>query len=173
MFFFGILPIIIQLVFAGFILYLLVAFVTGGPFVPSAYQRAKRMVVMAKITKGQTVIDLGSGDGRILLLAAQAGARARGVEINPYLVWYTRLRAKLAGVGKEIQVTTGNLWTFPLKGADVVFVYLLPWRMKELAAKLSRELAPGTRVISNSFIFPQWKIIDQDRENHIYVFKTR
>lgn len=164
---------VLQLLMAGFMLYLLLAFVTGAPFVPSQTNTARRMVELAQLKKGMTIYDLGSGDGRILFLAAAQGARAIGIEINPYLVWYARVRAALSPWRTHISLKWESLWKTRLHDADVVFVYLLPWRMQELAAKLERELKSGSLVVSNSFIFPKWKQIRCDDQKHVYVYEVR
>jgi SAM-dependent methyltransferase len=162
---------ILQLALAGFFLFLCLSFVTGGPFVPSSKRAVEAMIRLAKLKAGQRVIDVGSGDGRVLFAAAQAGAQAVGIEINPYLVLWTRLRAFLGPYRGRVRVLWRNLWKADLRGADVVFVYLIPWRMEDLAEKLEDELQPGALVISNSFIFPEWKILQLDTEHHIYVFQ--
>lgn len=163
--------IIIQLAFAGFFLFLCLAFVTGGPFVPSTKRAVDAMVKLAKIRPGQTVIDVGSGDGRVLFAAAKKGANAIGIEINPYLVRFTQIKAFLGAYRGRITVRWQNLWTADLRKADVVFVYLIPWKMDILAKKLKKELKPGALVISNSFMFPDWKVVRQDTVNHIYAFR--
>jgi len=71
-----------------------------------------------------------------------------------------------------VTVRWQNFWHTNLSDADVVFVYLLPWRMEKLAAKLKKELKPGTLIVSNSFIFPNWKILRQDKATHVYVFRV-
>lgn len=163
--------IIIQLLFAGFFLFLCLAFVTGGPFVPSNKRSVAAMVKLARIKTGTTVYDVGSGDGRVLFEAARQGAKTVGIEINPYLVQYTRLAAFLGAYRGRITVLWQNLWNADLSEANVVFVYLIPWKMDVLANKLKKELKPGSLVISNSFIFPGWKILRQDKANHVYAFR--
>lgn len=163
--------ILIQLGFAVYILYLCIAFVTGAPFVPSTDPVAKRMVELARITPGQTAYDLGSGDGRLIRLAAKAGAHAIGLEINPFLVVYSNLKGLRFRGNRTAKSLWKNFWSFRLTEADVVFVYLLPWRMDRLATKLKRELKPGSIVVTNSFIFPGWKILRQDAKLHVYVYK--
>ena len=162
---------LIQLTFAGFMLYLLIAFVTGAPYVPSHMDRAKRMIALASLTKKSVIYDLGSGDGRLLFLAAGQGAAAVGVEMNPYLVFYTKVKAFFSPYRNQIRVNWENLWKTNLRHADVVFVYLLPFRMGQLAAKLKKELKPGSLVITNSFIFPGWPILRQDSAHHVYVYQ--
>lgn len=162
---------IVQIAFAVFFLFLCLAFVTGGPFVPSRKSSVEAMVRLAHIKDGQRIIDVGSGDGRVLFAAAKKGAIATGIEINPYLVLFTRIRALLSPYRGAIRAHWQNLWNADLSGADTVFVYLLPWRMEELAAKLNRELRPGSTVITNSFIFPGCKRIRQDAANHVYAYR--
>lgn len=165
-----ILYIIVQLIFASLFFFLCLAFVSGAPFVPSKQSASEAMIRLAKIKAGTRVYDLGSGDGRLLFLSAKQGALATGFEINPYLVLLTRLRALFGHYRGSVSVFWANLWKTPISDAGVVFVYLLPWRMEELAAKLTREVKPGTLIISNSFIFPNWKIVDKDETNHVYAF---
>jgi len=161
---------VIQIGFAGFILFLLIAFMTGGPFVPSSRKTVEAMVKAAKIAPGMKIIDVGSGDGRVLMAAAARGATALGIEINPYLVWFTRLRAFLSPYRGRVKVLWGDLWKADLSFADRVFVYLIPWKMDILAEKLKKELPKHALVISNSFIFPGWKAIQKDTKHHVYVF---
>lgn len=162
---------VFQVLFAIFFLFLCLAFVTGGPFVPSNKKSVQAMVTIAKLSRTQTVYDVGSGDGRVLFEAAKTGARAIGIEINPYLVHYTNIRAFLSPYRGRVRAEWKNLWHSDLRKADVVFVYLIPWKMDVLAKKLKKELKPGSLVVSNSFIFPGWKIIREDKTNHVYAFK--
>ena len=163
---------LLQLLMAGFMLYLLLAFVTGAPYVPSQMVRAQRMIELASIKKGTKIYDLGSGDGRMLFLAAEKGATAYGIEINPFLVYFTWIRSIFTPYRKLVHVRCKNLWTTDVSSADVVFIYLLPWRMDQLATKLKKELKKGSLVVSNSFIFPNWKIYKQDPALHVYAFRV-
>lgn len=160
-----------QILFALLFFFLALAFLTGAPFVPSTKKTAEQMVSLATISSNSVVYDLGSGDGRLLFLAAKRGAKKIvGVEINPYLVYFTKLRIMFSPFRKIISCRWQNFWNTSLRDADVVFVYLLPWKMDKLKEKLQKELKPGAHVVSNSFIFPGWKIIAKDEKNHVYVF---
>ena len=161
----------IQLGFAILIFYLCIAFVTGAPFVPSANPTARSMIDLSRMKPGIKVYDLGSGNGKLLFLAARKGATAVGLEINPLLVLWSKIKAIASPYRKHISTRWQNFWKADLSDADVVFVYLLPWRMEKLAAKLKKELKPGTLIVSNSFVFPNWKILRQDKTTHVYVFK--
>ena len=153
---------LIQLCIAIFFVYLVLAFVTGAPFVPTNNPAAESIIKLAQIKKGDRVYDLGSGNGKLLRLALKQGARATGFEINPFLVLISKL---------STQTYWKNFWTADIHDADVVFIYLLPWKMDRLAEKLKKECKKGTIIVSNSFIFPNWKILRQDPANHVYVFR--
>lgn len=161
---------LIHLIFALFVFFLTIAFVTGAPFVPSVHTTGQIMINLARIKKGMKIYDLGSGDGRLLLLAAQQGATAVGLEINPFLVLFSKLRTIFFPYRNQITIRWQNFWSADISDADVVFVYLLPWRMKELEQLLKTQCKPGTRIISNSFIFPSLKLMKENREMHIYSF---
>jgi len=155
---------ILQFGFVIFLFYMCVAFISGAPFVPTKHSAAEAMIRLARIKKGSRVYDLGSGNGKLLLLAASRGARAVGYEINPWLVLWSNLRGA--------PTRWKNFWHANISDADVIFVYLLPNRMEKLASKLKKECKKGTFVVSNSFIFPHWKILREDAVKHIYVFRV-
>lgn len=161
----------LQLGFAIFLIYWIIAFLTGAPFVPSTDPTAQSMIALAKLKPGMKVYDLGSGEGKLLRLAAQHQVHAIGIEINPWLVLFTTISSLLSPYRNRIRVRWQSFWKTNLKDADVVFIYLLPWRMPRLEKKLQKELKPGTLVVSNSFIFLTWPILRQDPKTHVYVFK--
>jgi SAM-dependent methyltransferase len=162
----------VHLIFGMFIFFLILAFLTGAPFVPSSNSTADAMITQANIQKNSVIYDLGSGDGKLLFLAKKKGGRKIvGIEINPFLVLFTKLKIFLSHQ-KEIQVKLGNFWSANISEADIVFVYLLPWKMEKLAKKLKKELKPGARVVCNSFIFPGWHILREDKNHHVYVFEV-
>ncbi|MDP1722677.1 MAG: hypothetical protein Q8L37_05700 [Candidatus Gottesmanbacteria bacterium] len=161
----------LNLSFALLIFFLTLAFATGAPFVRSNKKAVDAMIRLARLKPGMKVYDLGSGDGTLLFRAADLGAIAVGLEINPFLVLWTNIKILLSLDRNRVTVRWQNFWRTDIHDADVVFVYLLPWRMEKLATKLENELKPGSLVISNSFIFPNWKILRSDESSHIYVFK--
>jgi hypothetical protein len=162
---------ILNILFALAILYLTLAFITGAPYVPSTNRAAQSMIDLAQIKPGMKIYDLGSGDGKLLLLAAGKKASATGFEINPFLVILSKIRSLFSPDKKLIYISWKNFWTAKLSDADIVFIYLLPWRMEKLADILAKQLKPGAIIVSNSFIFPNWPIVRQDRNNHVFVFQ--
>lgn len=161
---------LLNLCFALFMFFLTLAFVTGAPFVRSNKKATDAMIRLAKIKQGTKVYDLGSGDATLLFRAASLGATAFGLEINPFLVLWTRLKILFSPYRTKIIVRWKNFWHADLSQADVVFVYLLPWRMETLEKLLKTQCKPGTRIVSNSFIFPSLKRLQEDRESHVYSF---
>lgn len=165
--------ILVQLLFAIYITYLCIAFVTGAPYVPSTKNTMFSMIKLAQIQPGMTIYDLGSGDGRLLFEAARAGAsKCIGFEINPLLVIFVNLKVYFSAYRGQIKVYWKNFWSADIRDADVVFVYLLPWKMERLREKLQTQLHKGTLIVSNSFIFEKWRIVRKEPENHVYVYKV-
>lgn len=157
----------IQFLFVVYLFYSCIAFISGAPFVPTNTEAAVSMIKLSEIKKGDRVYDLGSGNGKLLFMAAERGAKAVGFEINPLLVLYANLRTFGSAV-----THWKNFWRADIHDADVIFVYLLPNHMDKLEKKLKTECKKGTLVVSNSFIFRGWKIARQDEKNHIYVFRV-
>lgn len=162
--------ILINLIFAVVIFYLTIAFLTGAPYVPSTNVVAKQMTTLANIQPDERVIDLGSGDGKLLRLAAKKGAYAIGYEINPFLVFVSNLLSLTVKQRANITTKLGNFWHADIANADVIFVYLLPWKMDKLEEKLKTGLKPGARIVSNSFMFKALKLTASDEKNHIFVY---
>ena len=168
---FAILFLVLNVLFGILIFYLILAFLTGAPYVPSTKATAKSMIRLAGINKTSIVYDLGSGDGRLLNLSMMQGAKkAIGYEINPYIVLFSRIRFLLSPYRNDVHIYLKSFWKSNIRDADVVFIYLLPWRMDQLKQKLLTELKPGALVVSNSFIFPKWKVQRSDEKTHVYVF---
>lgn len=163
---------LISLFFASLIFFMILAIVIGAPLVPSKPAVAKRMVELLQLKPGETFYDLGSGDGRLLIGAAKLGARAWGIEINPYVVLLSWLLILFTGQLGKATVRWGNFWKVDLSRADVVAIYGLPPIMPRLVAKYKRELKKGTRVVSNSFHLPGLRLIKQETvaNNKIYLY---
>ena len=130
--------------------------IKGAPFVPSKPKQIQTMIDLADIKPNMRVVDLGSGDGSILIEAARRGAIATGVEMNPFLIPYSRWRARRARQQHRITFIKGEIKNHPIGDADIVFLYLLPPLLSKISTKLSSELKPSTRVISNGFPIPGW-----------------
>ena len=128
------------------------------PYVPSPALVVDEMLDLSEVGADDLVYDLGSGDGRIVIqAAARYGARSRGFELDRGLVERSRRSAQSAGVADRVEFTLGDLFEADLGPASVVTLYLMPSVNLRLRPKLIRELAPGTRVVSNTFDMAEWE----------------
>jgi protein-L-isoaspartate O-methyltransferase len=149
-----------------FLPWLLLAFVVRGlaqdgerptPFITTPEEVVERMLRLAGTRAEDLVMDLGSGDGRIVIMAAQKfGARGIGVELNERLVALSRENAQKAGVAARASFEQGDVLAANIARASVVTVYLLPELMGKLQPRFVDELAPGTRIVSHSFTMAGW-----------------
>ncbi len=130
----------------------------GAFYASSQRVKVDQMIQFAQPLKGKQIVDLGSGDGKLVIAFARAGAKkVIGYEINPFLVFLSRMKIKLLGLSKHAAIYYQNYWEVSLSDADIVVLYGIPWMMEKLEKKLRSELKQNTRVISNMFPFPHWK----------------
>jgi SAM-dependent methyltransferase len=133
----------------------------AGPdvvFVPTPPAVVHAMLEVARVTPQDLVVDLGSGDGRIVIAAAKDfGARAIGIEIDAELIEQARENARRAGVADRVQFLQQNLFEADISRATVVTLYLMPMLNLKLRPRLLRSLEPGTRVVSHAFDMGDWK----------------
>jgi methylase of polypeptide subunit release factors len=125
------------------------------PYVQTPMEIVERMLRMAEVNKGDQVIDLGSGDGRIVIEAAKRGARGLGVDLDPNLVRLANENAARAGVAERAQFRVQDLFETDLSPASVVTFYLLPEVNVKLLPRLLA-LKPGTRVVSHDGGIGDW-----------------
>jgi SAM-dependent methyltransferase len=125
-------------------------------WVPTPQAVVDKMLDMAKVTKNDFVMDLGSGDGRTVITAAKRGARAVGIEYNPDMVELSKRNAQEAGVGSRAQFMKADLFETDFSKATVITMFLLPDINLKLRPKIL-ELKPGTRIVSNTFTMGDWE----------------
>ena len=125
-------------------------------WVPTSPELVEKMLDLAKVTANDVVMDLGSGDGRMIIAAAKRGARAIGVEYNPEMVKLARRLAADAGVAERATFIEGDMFEADISKATVLALFLLPDNLKRLEPKF-RALTPGTRIVVNTFGIPDWK----------------
>ena len=137
------------------------------PFVPTPYVVIDEMLRLAKVTAQDFVMDLGSGDGRVLITAAKKfGARGLGVELDEQLIHESETAAGQAGVAGRVRFLQQDLFKTDLSPATVITMYLLPGVMMRLRPKLL-DLKPGTRLVSHDFRLEDWSpdAVTQIRKN--------
>lgn len=133
-------------------------------WVPTCQVLVDRMLDMAKVTAGDYVIDLGSGDGRLVITAAKRGARALGIEYNPKMVALAKRLAAKEGVGDKARFIKADIFESDFSEADVITMFLLDELNLQLRPQLLN-LRPGTRIVSNTFHMGEWKA---DQTAHMY-----
>jgi SAM-dependent methyltransferase len=150
-----------------------------APYVPSPAKVVDRMLSLAAVSDKDTVYDLGSGDGRIVIMAArQFGAQAVGVEIDEELVTKTRDRIKELNLDDSVRIVQQDLMDVDLSPASVVTLYLLWTSNKKLRPNLEKGLKEGTRVVSHDFRIEGWKPVQTEKlrgdgRNHtIYLYEV-
>ena len=130
----------------------------GGPYVPTPQKVVEAMLDLAAVKPRDYVIDLGSGDGRIVLTAAtRHKARGMGVDIDQELVDRANGSAQRLGVADRVRFLKQDVHVADLSEATVLTLYLLPGMMVSLRPKLLKELKPGVRIVSHDFDFAEWK----------------
>ena len=140
-----------------------------SPWWQTNAKRSRLICKMAKVTDKDVVYDLGSGDGTLLRIAAKEfGAKAIGVEIDPFRVWYSRLATLFTGQTGRVKIIRKNFFDADIRDATVVFMYLIPKALARLRPKLLNELKPGTRVIT--FVYRiDLPIVHEDLKNEMYL----
>ncbi len=151
-----------------------------APFVPSPQEVVDQMLQVAGVKKDEMVYDLGCGDGRILITAAQKfGARATGVELDPDLFKKTQQRIHELKLEDRVKVIHGNLLEVDLSPANVVTLYLLTDSNSKLKPNLEKYLKPGSRVVSHDFQILGWtpakveKVNRESRSHTIYLYEIK
>jgi methyltransferase family protein len=133
------------------------------PYVPTPDAVVARMLEVAKVNSNDLLYDLGSGDGRIVITAAQKyGARGVGYDLNPKRIEESNENARKAGVTDRVRFVKQDLFEADLSGATVVTLYLLPSVNLKLRPKLLKDLAPGTRVVSHNYGMGDWEPVSVD-----------
>ena len=135
-----------------------------APFLPSPYDVVQRMLTLAEVTRDDIVYDIGCGDGRIVITAAQRfGARGVGIDIDPQRIAEANANAERAGVQHLVQFIQQDAMTVDVSEATVVTLYLLSSSNLKLRPLLTTQLAPGARIVSHAFSMGDWEpdVLDQ------------
>jgi hypothetical protein len=139
------------------------------PFVPSSHEKTAIMLSLAGNVKNKKTADLGSGDGRVVVKFAQAGAFAHGFEVNPERAAAGQKKILENKLGDRAEIFQKNFWDAELSDYDVITVYGITSVMQRLENKILAEGKNGLRVISNTFIFPHWKPNQENEKIFLYI----
>src|SRR5689334_17876352 len=128
------------------------------PYVPTPPVVVEEMLRLANVGRDDFIMDLGSGDGRILIAAARKfGARGIGVDLDPERIEESNYNAQVEGVSERVTFEQQDLFKFDISRATVVTMYLLPTVNMKLRSRLLTELKPGTRIVSHDFDLEDWQ----------------
>jgi len=142
-----------------------------GFFVPLPYNTIKEILNMIRIKKLDVLYDLGSGDGRIPILASKIyGIRSVGIENSRFLIWLSKRKVKKNQLQNKVKIIHGNIFDQDIKDASIVVFYLTQRLTDKLKPKLKKELKKGVRVISVSYRFKDWRIEKSKKIGHFYVY---
>ncbi|MEE4193796.1 MAG: SAM-dependent methyltransferase [Anaerolineae bacterium] len=164
---------ILFLVFVSILFVISVYWTTrkGAPWEPSTMDMAHTMLKLAQVGPEDLVYDLGSGDGRIPVIAAlKYGASAVGIEIDPLRCLISRLAARFLGVKDRVEFRRADFFQEDLRDATVVTCYLLQDTNDDLYEKFRAELAPGTRVVSNTHTFHLISPVEAKGDAQLFIF---
>jgi len=159
------------LILTGIVVILLFSFVIffGAPFLPTLKIRESDVLELLSLKAGQTLLELGSGDGRILRAAAKKGIKSVGYELNPLLVIWSKLLCwKYRNL---IDINWGNYWHHRLPVSDGIYVFLLNPYMSKLDKKIEQEINKKVRVVSFAFQIPNKKPKTEKNGMFLYVYR--
>jgi len=143
----------------------------GAGWEPTSGRKVRRMLEMSEAGPSDDVYDLGSGDGRIIVEAARTfGARAVGVEADPFRVLYSKISVASRNLRDRVKVVWGNFFRVDLKEATIVTLFLTQGTNRRLKPKLLAELKPGTRVVSSVWTFDDWAPAARDPQNKLTLY---
>ena len=142
--------------------------ILGAPYLPILKRDSKRLLELADLKPGQTLVDLGSGDGRLLRAAAAQGVRCIGYEINPYLVIISRLVCWR--YRHLVSIRTADFWRTPLPPADAVYIFGLDRYMDRFDQKFRAEISRPTKVVCYIFKIPGRPTIAATSNTYVYEY---
>jgi hypothetical protein len=164
--------ILLGLLLFGAALWILMPISYGVPWRPTQMDRIRKALQLAELEPDEVIYDLGSGDGRVLILAAREfGARGFGIEAGVLQVLFSRLMIGLNGVTPKVRVRRGDFRQADLSEADVVFAYLTSTQAEDLQSQLGAQLRRGTRVVTIAFDLPGWQPLAFDRETLVFLYR--
>ena len=143
----------------------------GAPFLPTLKKNVDPAIKLIKLKKGQTILELGCGDGRVLIAAAESGLNAVGYELNPILFlisWYRTRKYR-----SQVRVVLGNFWTKKWPEADGIFVFLLDRYMEKLNKRIIQTYANPIKLVSFAFKIPNREADAEKSGLFLYKYNTK
>ena len=131
---------------------LLFSALKGAPYVPTSKKQLEKIFKNVKMKKSDVFVELGSGDGRLTRYAAKNyGITGIGIEVNPLLVWWSKLLSRKDGTSQNVTFLRKNVFNYSLKNVDILYIFLMPELIGKLLPKFKKELRKGVTIISHGF----------------------
>lgn len=163
--------IILGVVFVLYVIWKYWTLLIGAGYDPTPMEKVYRMLDLAEVNKDDVLYDLGSGDGRIIITAAKRfGAKAVGIEADPFRFLLSWVLILLSGQSRRIKLQFGNFFKKKLNDATVVTVFLYGPTNNKLTEKFRKELKPGARIVSYIWAFDDWELEDAVPEDKLYLY---
>ena len=162
----------LELLYAAMVVFVLcfgLVLVFGPPYLPTMHRQVEAAIKLANLKPGQTLLELGSGDGRVLVAAAQAGLNVVGYELNPLLFIFSWLRTRR--YRKQVRVVFGNFWQMSWPKCDAIYVFLLPRLMAKLEQKINAERLNQVPLVSFAFKFKDLTPVNEEAGVFLYSLK--
>jgi len=153
---------IIVICFGGVLLF-------GAPYLPTLTSQVDSALELASLKPGQTLLELGCGDGKVVIAAAKQGVQVVGYELNPFLVAVAWLRTRR--YRKNVTIIWGDFWRKDWKKADAIFVFLLPKYMEKLDTKIDRYPHKPVKLVSFAFSIPTKKPTNSIDSIFVYTYR--
>ncbi len=154
-----------------FIWLLVYSMAKGAPYAPMRMTHLETMIKTLQIKKGEKAVDIGAGDGRVVIALARAGADAHGFEINPLLVLWGKYNITRAGLRGKAHMHLQNFITADFSTFDIFTTYLTKYGMANVEKKLQKEAKKSARIAADFFPLPTWKA--SKHINTIYLYKVQ
>ncbi|TSC59736.1 MAG: hypothetical protein LiPW15_756 [Parcubacteria group bacterium LiPW_15] len=142
--------------------------ISGAIYAPTGDNNVEIIKKLAEAKPGERIVDLGSGNGKIVIAFAKDGMESHGYEINPLLVWFSRRKIKKLGLQERAFIHGESFWKADLGEFDVVTVFTLPHIMRALVPKIKKELRLGARVVANAYGFQGVEPIKKEDQVFLY-----
>ncbi len=143
----------------------------GAPYAPIHKEHLPVMLKLLKVKPGEKAVDIGAGDGRIVIALAKVGAEAHGFEINPLLVLWAKWNIFRSGTSGKAHVHLKNFINADFSEFDIFTTYLTQFGMKNVEKKLMNEAKPSARLAADFFQLPTWKA--SKHEGTIYLYEVK